>query len=131
MVSRGTDTQIEEIRYLNGIYSDHAALYIVYSISENSRGPGYWKLNARLLQCNELVLKLGEKIKIATQQRVFSSSIQKWLSVKKQIIEFCEAESRSRADDIKIVIGQLSELLTSLQENFPLNREDSEIYLKT
>ena len=50
LVSRGLDQRVKYCTYLQGILTDHCAIYLSAQMSRNSRGTGYWKLNSSILQ---------------------------------------------------------------------------------
>ena len=49
LVSEGVSTLVENITHINGIRTDHSAVFCTVRMDQNDRGPGYWKLNCQLL----------------------------------------------------------------------------------
>ena len=131
IATRGLDHFITNIFYFNGIHSDHDALFLNLEITDNDRGPGFWKFNASNLRSMEFLNQFKESLRrdIAATNELLP--IQRWCTVKERIQKTLKKLSRSKANEESLIIGELTEKLTLMNDNLPLNRHDQDIYDRT
>ena len=65
MISDKLDDLVTNVDILPSIKSDHSAVFLeLEEIKENSRGPGYWKLNMMVLVNEEYKKMINDKLPI-------------------------------------------------------------------
>ena len=133
LVSHNLSKTIENVTYLQGIMTDHRAIYLSIQQSNNKRGPGYWKLNNLLLTKEETLQQIKEAVKQQIQ-RVENSKLndmEKWISFKIKIAEKIKGIARSNGSTTRLLIAELSEKVDEYEQSFPLTELDMELYQKT
>ena len=131
LISVGISSMCENITYLQGIYSDHSAVFMAIRDIKSERGPGYWKLNISILESSENIqqcLDLVQKEKDVTKQW---SSIKRYERIKQKLTQLLQSISRNAAEGKKHIISSLSEAVDDYQQRMPLNAEDMENYTNT
>ena len=131
LVSQGLAAVVNNVTYLQGILTDHRAVYLSIEFSKDKRGPGYWKMNTKLLHNQTCFQQLKGTIQKFLFNQQTLDPIQKWLLLKQTVKETCQKMSRNYAHDQSIVISQLSEKVSDYEDKMPLPQEDMEIYTKT
>ena len=132
LVSHGLDRNVSNVTYLQGIFSDHSAVYLSLDNNiSNKRGSGYWKLNCELLSSNEICDQVKDKLnKLVAESSNFNPDM-RWLHIKSGIAKELKKISRNRASEQQLAISQLSEQLNVFEENFPLDQSQMDLYLRT
>ena len=102
------------------------------NVNKNERGPGYWKLNASLLQSKPFVDELSDELKkdIAATEEM-ENPLERWLTIKQRLIITLKKLSRKMANEKALLIAQLKEALSHLSENMPLNSQEMILYENT
>ena len=106
--------------------SDHSANRIVVSMTNEDRGPGYWKLNNSLLLHHKFVKAVRSTIQNLSLDDDFANQ---WADFKKMVKQLAlkfgscvTKENRNKSDNLNIcIISQLSSL-SSLLNNDPGNK---------
>ena len=129
IVSKGILTMCENIRYFTGIMSDHLAHFIYFNIMTSTRGPGYWKLNTRMLRKIEYVNMINSTIQSTEEQCTEKKRKEAWEYLKYKIREVLAEFTRNSASEVNLIISQLSEKLDEMQQN--LSNVDVNILEKT
>ena len=132
LASKGLEPNVDNICYLQSILTDHSALYLSINLSRQDRGPGYWKLNAKLLCDNDTLNAV--RAAIVTEIAKCEGDVpadKKWASILKCAQDKLKQIAREQAAVRNIVISNLSEQLNHYEENLPLNEKEAELYDKT
>ena len=85
LVSRGLDSDVENITYIEAVKTDHLALFASVKMSKNERGSGYWKLNCKLLQDDKYVELITETIRNTIKEYKSAHPITAWEKLKLEI----------------------------------------------
>ena len=93
LVSRCMDTIVENITYTTGVMSDHSALFMSVKEINHERGPGFWKMNASLLQRPEVIKQLKQHV--IKEVDSSASPLKKWERIKKAITTTMKEISRN------------------------------------
>ena len=131
LTSIGVDQMVEMVTYLQGICTDHSAIYLSINLSQNERGPGYWKLNGSLLQTDSILIKIQEGVQLDVNASQNKSATERWSHLKVQIKKIMQRLQRDSATESQLVISQLSKEVAELEEAMPLAKNQMELYLNT
>ena len=131
LVSGGLDQRVEYIQYLSSIKTDHRAIYMVVNCNENERGSGYWKFNSDLLTKKPFLDYMNQELMTSIQSTIQKAPIERWEIIKGRIKRATKKFTRMNASEEKLIIGQLAERVNEYEENFPLNRDEDDIYERT
>ena len=134
LISNSILDRVEACMYVNGILTDHSGFYMTVKTCTNERGPGYWKLNTTLLSiidyCKEMRLKLVEIKEVSELSG--ANPIETWEKIKTSVKTFSREFSKNLANEKQLIIAQLSERITDLEENLDkLNEESLDILIKS
>ena len=110
--------------YLNGIKTDHSALFIGLQINEHTRGPSYWKLNTSRLQEIECVKKVNQTIMHCNTTTSNKDPAERWEYMKKCVLQTIKRYSEQSADEDKIVMSNLAEKITEYEDGLHNISED-------
>ena len=64
LISQGLDSMVTNCTYLQGILTDHSAMYICVKFNTNERGSGYWKMNQKLLENAAFKDEIAEELSV-------------------------------------------------------------------
>ena len=131
LISSGLAPMIENCTYLQSILTDHSAFYVSINPSGNQRGTGYWKMNSQLLTDIETVQKISENITDIVNNSVDYNPLDRWELFKHRCREMLQNIARSKASEQKVVIAQLSEYVSDMQDNMPLPEPQMNLYEQT
>ena len=131
IVSQGLDSQINNCTYLQGLLTDHSAIYLSVEQNKNKRGVGLWRLNSSILQNPENISKVSFELQKLIQCSENMPIINRWDYIKKKIRGKLQQISRESASEEKLAIAQLSEKKNDFEENMPLQQKDQVIYENT
>ena len=131
LLSKGTEPKCENITYLQGIESDHCALFLAIKDVQHERGKGYWKLNVSLLEKQEVKDEVRRELTKDIESTVEMEPISRWEKIKKRCAQMLQRISRNQASEKTLLIANLSEKLAEMEEIFPLTEQQMEIYIKT
>ena len=116
MVSTGIARNVKSAFYISSILTDHSAFFMSVSFMETHRGPGYWKLNNKHLSNTEYVIGMNKLL----EQKLFELShlpiFEKWELLKFEVATFSQNWSRNIASEQRLIISQLHEKVTELEE---------------
>ena len=129
LVSKGLDAMISNISYVPNVLSDHSALYMSVEVIKNTRGVGYWKLNASLLEKETFREKTRDFIKYVVQKFDYLMPIDRWERIKNRLRSYCQDLSRRCGSERKLIIAQLLEKVGELQQKGVLDEKDTKILL--
>ena len=128
LISQGFVNKCDNVTYLTGIESDHSAVFVSIKDIRSDRGPGYWKLNIKLLSIDEVIHKVKSNILHVKSCCNNLAPDKAWEKIKKNATNILKDCGRSIADEKKIQIGQLSEIIDWYENQFPLTEKDNTIY---
>ena len=128
IVSRGFGNNIVNTDYITGLKSDHSAVYLAIHCHENLRGTSYWKMNTKLLHNIEMVRKINEVIEDMISKTEGLDIFMRWEILKKNVKDCCKEFARNSTSEKELVMSQLSENITELEEKLD---ELSENQVKT
>ena len=131
LVSAGLDQSVKAIMYINGIKSDHRALYMVVETNNHEWGRGFWKLNNSLLSKIEYIEIINKEIDNTICINKQTNPIETWEKLKKRIKKQSIEFSRNNTSQDKLILSQLSEKVCEYESNFPLNDKEHSIYMET
>ena len=101
-------------------------------LEQTERGRGYWKLNTSHLTNIEYVKKINLIIRDADEQLPHLNLSDKWEMIKKLVRKESKKFAQMQSTDRKIVISQLAEQITHLEDNIEsLNTEQIEVLEKS
>ena len=132
LVSLGLSGSVEQCFYMHGLMSDHSAMYLYLNCSTFSRGPGFWKFNNTLLNDILFIQKMNSVIQEKNIAAAALPPDEKWEYVKSAIIQHCKEYSADKADEKRLIIGQLTEKVTEMEENIhTLADKDTQLLERT
>ena len=102
--------------YFTGLHSDHSAFLVVIDFIKHERGRGYWKLNTSHLKLPEYLELINERISTDLRQYAELKGKKKWEMIKFNIATVSQQFARERASQTRLIIAQLSEKVTELEE---------------
>ena len=130
LISQGLAAKVENVMYIQAPMTDHQAMFLSVKCEKNERGAGYWKMNTRILDKEENVIKL-RKVLAGLEEKVFDDPSQKWELIKKEMQSAAKEIQRRAASLKQVTISQLLENITELQSQLPLDRENAILLMKT
>ena len=116
------------VEYVSSIQTDHRGLYLAMILTPFERGLGYWKFNTSLLHKHDFVQLMREEILVTLEASESKLPGQKWEILKDRIRTITKKYSKKHVNEEKVVIAQLSEIVSGYESNLPLNREDMNLY---
>ena len=128
LFSTGLDQKCDNIMYLQGILTDHSAIFCAITDLKHERGRGYWKFNTSLLQDTDVCKRIENEIDKCQKGLKEMSDSEKWEKIKEHLIKTLKTEARNKHDQTGLIIAQLSECLNYYEESFPLNRDEQKTY---
>ena len=117
LIDNGLADQVVNCQYLTGIHTDHSAYYMAIDFSNSTRGRGYWKLNTSHLQIPEFYEVINQQIDKDVITYRNQEIIKKWELIKFGLANAAQDFARQRASEKGLIIAQLSEKLTELEDN--------------
>ena len=128
LIAKNIEALCENCMYMQGIKTDHSAMFISVKDNKHDRGPGYWKANSSLLKIAEV--KSWIESEIRKDQKVFENKdpVDRWLEIKKRLKRYLQKAARLRADQTSHKISNLAEIITEYEETFPLSKSEQEAY---
>ena len=115
LVSKGLSDMVHDVYYITGIRSDHSAVFTGLQLSNNERGPGYWKFNSSKLADIEFVRKVNEELLRIKRDTVAYGPVERWEKLKSDIKKYIVVLSRRAASEDQLAISQLSEYVTDTE----------------
>ena len=129
LTDKGLD--VENVTFFPVAFTDHRAVFLaIKTDTGRERGKGYWKFNNMLLHDVNFVHFMNNVITEFVETPI-DDPILKWTSLKETIRKSTRKYSREKRSDDKVAISQLLEITQELLSNFPLNKNDLEIYEKS
>ena len=87
LMSTGIINCLDHIDYSSGYKTDHSMLLIKINVTEEARGPGYWKFNNTLLRDHDFVTKCNVIIDNATIKYADAmNSAERWELCKSDLV---------------------------------------------
>ena len=130
LVSKGLDTNVQNMLFLNGIQTDHRAFVLTIVTSQGDRGPGFWKFNNQYIKdsifCEKLQSELQALI-LTLEQQHNMSDCDKWDKIKDAIKRTTQKFARSKVSKQRLVESSLVEKICYLESMQPLTKRDAEI----
>ena len=116
LIPKGLTAQVHDTYYLNGLESDHSALFLGFDFTNHERGPSYWKFNVTLLGNMEYIEFMRKILKEAEIKYQNLEPRRRWEYYKQDIKRHTMKFSKTLASDRRIVISQLSEKICEYEE---------------
>ena len=130
LIEAGLD--VENITFFPASFTDHRAIFVtIKTIHGIDRGKGYWKFNNTLLKNIEFVNCINNKISQELSDLEAQDPVNKWVQLKIKIAKHCQNFARKNKAEETVAISQLLEKIDDMQQNFPLNSSENELYQKT
>ena len=102
LISRGLDTRIGLVSYLQGILTDHCALYLcVESQHKNDRGSGYWKMNVSKLRNKQIVDYINYELEKDIEVSKDMEACTRWEFIKKNLAKALKHVTKQSASEEK------------------------------
>ena len=120
----GVDTDISSCFYIPCTMTDHTAMFVNIKISENQRGPGYWKFNDSLLENKDFIEKMRNTLIETCREHASQSDIDKWEMIKFKAANFSQNWSNQTAQEKRLIISQLYEKLAEMEEQLSQKYDD-------
>ena len=117
LTSVGLCSQVYDIFYLNGVQTDHSAVYISLEIESVRRGPGFWKLNTSLLADPVFVHDVNAEIERQYSINKNLGYMDQWEIFKKAIRRFIQQWARRKSSEEQLAISQLAEYVTHTEDS--------------
>ena len=115
LVSHGLSNMTHNCFYLQGLKSDHSAMFIGFNIHKVPRGSGYWKMNTAILRDIEYVRQMNGMI-LQRKPVQGMSAKEKWELLKKDIQKMSKKYTKARSNERTIAISQLTEKITEMED---------------
>ena len=109
LINEGFTTRVANATHLTGIRTDHNAVYIAIELSDNCRGPGYWKLDCALLTQKEYVQKMNDLLTSKIYEYEHLQPSEAWDLIKKDIADVSKKFRASAREQLNVEIANLSE----------------------
>ena len=131
LISAGLDQKIENCMYFSVSHTDHRAFLIVIDLCYIERGRGYWKINTLLMHDESFVQNINNGIEqILYDYRDEKPSI-RWEKLKEEVKKRAVKYSRIKGSEEKLIIAQLSEKISEMEDRMPLIEAESNLLAKT
>ena len=117
LVSQGIVDTCENAFYFTGMYTDYSAYYLAIEAQHLVRGRGYWKFNVSHLRNKDYLDLMNEFIDQFMETHRDTPIFQKWELFKYQVRKKSKAYAVNRAQMNDLIIAQLSEKVTLMEEN--------------
>ena len=130
LIFAGLDSKVENCMYADASHTDHRPYFIAIDIDYIERGTGFWKLNTMLVQDLDYVELMRKNI-IGEIESLTGSAREIWEKVKQKIQMVSKEYSRSKGNEDKIAIAQLTEKVTEMNQRLHLGREEDVILEET
>ena len=117
LVSMNISSRIHNAFYLNGLESDHSAYFVGVDITGVERGKGYWKMNTSYLYDGEFVQTINDHITDIQHELQQLSALERWEVFKLKVKEKIQQYTKAHASEEKLIISQLSERITELEDS--------------
>ena len=131
LVSAGIDQCIKNTSFLNGIKTDHRALYMVVEVQDFERGKGFWKFNNTLLKNKQFLEEMNLELTQTIQSMEHVNPIDKWERIKSRIKKKSINYSKRIASENSLVIAELSEKVFEYESKLPLGEHEDSLYIHT
>ena len=132
LVSESLANLVHDTFYLNGVKSDHSAMFVGLELQHIERGGGYWKLNNALLTDPHKVQAINQKIEEIMCEYSELNPIDKWETLKYHVKKLCVELSQKQASDDKVAISQLTDYINENEERInELNEHDMKLLCDT
>ncbi len=117
-----------------GFRSDHSSPIITIECNNNTRGPGYWKLNCSVLREAEYVQQIKNTINVTLENNKITDALLLWDTMKCQIrgesIRYCSIKKKKRNDELKELQMKQEIQFAEMQIN-PNDNDKRNEYLET
>ena len=125
IIAAGLAGMVHNCFYLNGIRSDHSALFVGIETDDTTRGPSYWKMNTQSLVNPEFVHAMNTKLQEFIEENKQVEPIDRWEMLKKEVKQFCIKHGKKQASEDSIAISQLNEYIIEKEDHIAeLNEND-------
>ena len=108
---------VNKIEIRPGYRSDHSMIFCEIHINQVKRGQGKWKLNENILSETEYVSAVNEMIDNSYLKARELLEDEQWDVLKLEIINYSKKYAKARAENKKVIISQLEQALTKLQNS--------------
>ena len=127
LISESMEDSITSADILPAYKSDHSAITLsIKDISCEKRGPGYWKLNTKLLEDERYTTDIKNNIMKWHSECPQFNNRQKWEYIKYQIRKYSIEHSKKLAKEKKDLTVKLEQRVQELEMN--LNQENMKEY---
>ena len=116
LVDKGLADRVKNCCYFTGLHTDHSAFLLVIDFNSMERGHRYWKLNVQHLKEKEFIEMINEDIDTNLKANSKLAHKKQWEIVKFSMANKAQEYARHKASDIKLIVAQLSEKLTEMEE---------------
>ena len=131
LVSQGMSSHTANVMYVAAPNTDHQAFYICIQMETNERGKGYWKLNCQLLRNPQVIEEVNTLIEDILKTSTTQHPCTTWELMKDKVAKKLQNCSRRKASEKKLIISQLLEKITEMEERQNLTEADIDILLQS
>ena len=114
LMSAGVANCVTDIDYKYGYQTDHSMLEINLCNQKQTRGPGYWKFNTRLLYDQEFVNRINDLIKKVEESCTARTVSEIWEICKEQMMNAAKKRSKQIASERNLKFKQLLTTIEAL-----------------
>ena len=132
-ISDNLQYKCEKAFIIPGICSDHSAPCVTFKrLNDESKGRNYWKMNNSLLEDNEFVGLMSNKItEFVQMSQQLTSERSKWEYIKDKIREWVQQQSKIKARERQEAVKQLEVEIKSLEQQLNSTPRDAgEVYIR-
>ena len=115
--SLGINDMVHNCFYLNGILTDHSAMFVGYNVERHERGPGFWKFNTRLLSDITYVNQMNQMLQSAMVEYHHLNPNERWDLLKNRVKLFTKNYCQTKSAENNLAISQLSEYICNQEDN--------------
>ena len=116
LVSQAIANRTNDAFYIKGIGSDHAAYILSLKLTNQKRGAGYWKLNCALLQNQNYIKLMNEKL-MEWKREEADSKVELWERIKTNIAKTSKSFAKGSTSERKLAISNLMEKISEMEDN--------------
>ena len=124
LVSQGFVNKVINTTFITGLRTDHSALYVAIKCSVNDRGKGYWKLNTTMLAEEKYLELINDILERYSEQLLNDNPVDEWDRMKQDIKNASVKYARTRASEKSLIIANLSEKASEMEEKYDVLSED-------
>ena len=124
LVSTGLSQNVKSSFYVSSILTDHSAFFLSVSYTETYRGPGYWKFNNKYISDPSFVEEMNLLLDNKIHELSHIPLKDRWELIKFEASNFSQNWARQKASERRLIISQLHEKVTELEDELSMQYEE-------